>query len=133
MSTGYHISIGYNSGISCPARLIGDAGKTEAWGILKSVVEKLCGEPDRIIAEARAYGAPECCATGPECCTLQNHADRYKLPWTDRTIYFDEKRQEVIQMASGDRLVKEHIRRAFCRLVMQEMHKHNIEINITVA
>jgi hypothetical protein len=133
MSTSYVISIGYNSGISCPARLIGESGATEAWGMLKSVVEKLCADTDRIVAEARAFNAPENCEKGPDCCTLQNHADRYKLPWQDRTIYFDEKNQRVVQMASGDRLVKEHIRRAFCRLVMAEMHKLNIEINIVVV
>jgi DNA repair exonuclease SbcCD ATPase subunit len=83
-------------------------------------------------AEARRDAA-ENCEKGPDCCTLQNHADRYKLPWQDRTIYFDEKNQRVVQMASGDRLVKEHIRRAFCRLVMAEMHKLNIEINIVVV
>lgn len=131
MSTGYHISIGYNSGISCPAKYIGENG--EAWALLKSVVLEICNNVDLIVDEARRFGAPEQCKNGPDCCNLTNHAERYKLPWQDQTIYFDEKRKEVIQMASGDREVKEHVRRAFCRLVMNEMHKHGVEINIVVA
>lgn len=130
MSTSYLISIGYNSGCSCEKDYI---DKAKAWELLKNMVRSICADHTLIVDEARKFDAPEHCETGPECCTLTNHAEKYKLPWTDRTIYFDEKKQQVVQMASGDRLVKEHIRRAFCRLVMAEMHKLHVEINIVVA
>jgi hypothetical protein len=130
MSTSYHLSIGYNSGCSCPKELI---KPEQSWELLKSAVLVICGDPALIVAEARKFGAPEQCANGPECCTLEGHAERYKTPWTDQTIRFNEKNKQVIQIASGDREVKEHVRRAFCRLVIAAMHKYNIEVNMEVV
>jgi hypothetical protein len=134
VSTSYIIGIGYNSGASCDFKFTSSNGFfAEAWELLKSVVIEICNNPNRIVEEARKFSAAETCANGTTCCTLEGHAEKYRIPWTDRTIAFDEKKKEVVQMASGDRLVKEHIRRAFCRLVINEMHKHNIEVNLMVV
>lgn len=127
MSTTYIISIGYNSGFSCKHD---DSIKDKSWELLKSVVNKICSDPNSIVEEARRFNAPE---EEIDECTLENCAARYELPWNDMTIYFNEEEKLVVQCAAGSREIKEHIRRAFCRLVLQEMHKHNIEINLTVV
>jgi hypothetical protein len=127
--TYYIIGVGYNSGSSCKEY----HNNEKAWELLKSVVIEICNNPEKITEEAHKFNAPETCQHGPTCCTLAGHAERYKLPWKDLTIRFDEENQTVVQLASGDREVKEHIRRAFCRLVLYAMHKHNVEINITVG
>lgn len=130
--TGYHISIGYLSG--------GAYDKDEAWEILKTVVLDLCHAPARIADEAVSFGM------------LLAQALEYAEPYTsasvenrgteDSTLRIIEKNEaegthaQIMQLAGGadpSRSLKEAMRRAFCRLVMQEMHKREIEININVA
>ena len=125
--TSYHISIGYNSGDSCDNDL---HQQSKAWELLKTVVLKICENTDWILAEARKFNTPEYCDKSNK--TLQEFVDKYKLPWDDLTISINEEQEEIVQMASGDRKVKEHVRRAFCRLVLLKMHEHNVEINISV-
>lgn len=121
--TTHTISIGYNSGDGSLK-----LSRNKSWLVLKRTVEEICADIASLIAEARKYNAPEEDADGD----LQDFANYYKLPWQDQTIYFDEKLHVVIQNSSGRRNIKEHLRRAFCRLVMQKLHQRNIEININV-
>lgn len=129
--TGYHISIGYLSG--------GPVDKDEAWDILKGVVLDLCHAPARIADEAIDFGMDA--ATASEYALAYAGASLGYRGTEDSTLRIIEKDNEgnppqIMQLAGGageSRVIKEAIRRAFCRLVMKEMHKREIEININVA
>ena len=116
--TGYHIQIGYNSGCH-----------VDPVDTLKNVVLSICADPQVILDEVLAV---EGVAVPSEFAYL------YRSPWNDATITFieDTERFEVYQSASGggdDRIHKERMRRAVCRLVMRMMHAKGIEVSISVS
>lgn len=128
--TGYHISIGYLSGYD----------KEEAWEVLKRVVLELCNAPARIAEEAMRFGMNG--AVAREYAEAYRGASLESRGTEDSTLRIieanpvEETKPEIMQLASGggpSRIYKEQMRRAFCRLVMDEMHKLEIEININVA
>ena len=120
--TGYSFSIGYLSGY-------GYKGSTdEAWQELVICVEALKRRPERIAMEAQRLGAPEQCEHG--CCTLTSLALAYQN--ADATLVIHREERAIDQYASGDRTLKEHVRRAFCRLVIEDMHRLGIEVNLKV-
>jgi hypothetical protein len=127
--TGYYIEAGYCSG----------ASREEAWAKIKEITNYLCEHPSLIVEEALKFGAPKS-ADGDG---IEYYAQKYKER-TDLTIrikegideFTKEERNQVVQLASGGgrgRVMKEHMRRAFCRLVMYEMHKLELEVNISVG
>lgn len=128
--TGYHIRIGYNG-----------ATRTDydnMWEILKTEARAAADDPRAIIAEARRLGAPESCKRG--CCHLDTYADNYAEPFGSYghpiTIIEDEKEErerQIMQLASTDDPIKYHVRRAFVRLLIEAMHRHAIEVSLTVA
>jgi hypothetical protein len=131
MATSYYLSVGYLSGYSF------QGGPDAAWEVLKWIVERLRHEPSKLVAEARRLGAPERCARG--CCDLRELAERYgagedlTLTVVERVDEDDAPVRYIRQVASGDRMLKEHVRRAFCRLVIEEAHREGIEVDLTVS
>ena len=123
MATGWSLSIGYNSGYSY------NGDDQEAWDELVRVTKKLCEHPERIEAEAYAYGAPLADPNGE---TLFSYCERYREQ-QGGTITINQDQRVIHQIASGDRAMKEYVRRAFCRLILQDMHRLNIEVNLIVA
>ena len=123
--TGYHIEIGYNA-----LRV----DRENMWEILKRNTRKICDNPSVIIAEARRLGAPETCSRG--CCDLNTYADNYAEPFGSSghpiKIIEDKNNHQIMQMASTGDNIKYHVRRAFVRLLIQEMHQEEIEISIVV-
>lgn len=127
--TGYHLSIGYLSG--------GD--KAQAWDTLKTVVLNLCHDPVRIANEAVRLGMNR--TTAHECARAFASASLEFQGTEDSTLRIiegdrAEGNPQIMMLAGGSgqsRTIKEAIRRAFCRLVMTEMHRRDIEININVA
>lgn len=123
--TGYHFKIGYNgaSGVS----------EDDGWTALREAARKVCDDPKAIIAEARRIGAPENCERG--CCPLDGYADNYADPFSDygHPVVIIENAKEVMQMASTGSPIKYHVRRAFARLLIVEMHRRGVEVNLTVA
>ena len=128
--TGYHISIGYLSGYD----------KEEAWEVLKRVVLELCNAPERIAEEAMRFGMDG--AVAREYAEAYRGASLETRGTEDSTLRIIEGERaegnppQIMQLAGGagpSRVIKEAMRRAFCRLVMYEMHKREIEININVA
>ena len=126
--TGYHIEIGYNGGSKCSRR-----SWEEMWEILKQKTRLVCDDPQRIIAEARRLGSPETCSRG--CCDLDTYADNYAEPFDGygHPITILEDEQQVMQLASTNDPIKYHVRRAFVRLLIEEMHREKIEVCLTVA
>lgn len=129
--TGYHISVGYQSG---------GPDKDEAWEILKRVVLDLCNAPALIADEAITFGMDR--ATAIEYADAYVGASEATRGTEDSTLRIieanaaEETPAQIMQLAGGagpSRPIKEAMRRAFCRLVMTEMHKLGIEININVA
>lgn len=130
--TGYHIELGYNA--HPPAE------ENEMWEILKQKTQEICDNPQAIITEARRLRSPETCEKG--CCHLNTYADNYaeKIGSYGHPISIIEERQapffenrQIMQLASTDDPIKYHVRRAFIRLLIEAMHKEEIEVNLTVA
>lgn len=127
--TSYHISIGYLSGYD----------KDEAWEVLKKVVLDLCHNPHHLMDELVLFGMNPRVAS--ECAAAYVGASEATRGTGDSTLRIIEADNEgnppqIMQLAGGDgewREYKEATRRAFCRLVMREMHKLEIEINVNVA
>lgn len=126
--TGYHISIGYLS----------DYDKDEAWSVLKMVVLDLCHNPHHLVDEAVRLGMlPQIASMYAAAYT---GASRENAGTGDSTLRIIEGSEDsppqIMMLASGtgeSRLIKEAMRRAFCRVLMREMHKLEIEINVNVA
>lgn len=134
--TGYYLEIGYCSQ---------GPDLEEAWEILKQVVREICDRPGQIAKEAErclpAFGIPV-----PDLNTVSDYLERYRLidDNQDLTIFIEETPRDpgnkefkprIVQYASGGepgRKLKEHLRRAFCRLVIEKMHKREIEVNLSV-
>lgn len=121
MATGYTISIGYNNG----SAFGGDCD--EAWRELKQAAAALANDPMAIAQEAVAFGAP----TVDDEATIIGYAERFKS--TDATLTIDGNQQHIFLMSSGANVMKGHVRRAFCRLLIGRMHRKGIEVNLIVA
>lgn len=125
---GYYMSIGYISGATCAEN------KEDAWPILKQVVMDLCGKTDEIIREAMAFMAPTSCNGY----SIEEHAEAYKGNQGKIIKYYeggdadDGPEQCVSFLCGATDALKEHVRRAFCRLVLYEMHRRGIEVNLEV-
>lgn len=123
--TGYRISIGYNSRAGLRVR-------EGLWAELKKAALSLCAHPERIAEEVRlfepSYSEVE----------LEEYERAYQES-RDLTVMFYERPEEepyIMQLASGGgigRDIKEACRRAFARLIIQEMHRKRIEIDLVVA
>ena len=127
--TSYYVSIGYNRGA------FDKYGPEYEWEMLQSIVREICNNPDRIISEARRLGAPEVCGKG--CCELSTYADNYKgkIGENGHPLFYTvmDDKNFLVQNASADDEIKFHVRRAFIRLLIDEMHKENIEVNLKVV
>lgn len=129
--TGYHMKLspGYN----------GTASGTDAeiWQQLKTIVEHLCKNQIIVVEEAMRFGMSRT--------TAQQYTESYKTfdgtQTEDATLQViepleGEESGEIMQLASGgghERILKETIRRAFCRCVIFEMHLRGLEVNLIVA
>ncbi|MBN2267761.1 MAG: hypothetical protein JW725_05500 [Candidatus Babeliaceae bacterium] len=125
--TGYHIEIGYNGAHR--------TGYDSMWEELKRTAREIADHPEKIVAEARRLNAPETCDKG--CCHLDTYADNYKDSFETSghpvSIIEHGKDRQIMQLASTADEIKYHVRRAYVRLVIEEMHRKGIEVNLTVA
>lgn len=132
MSAAYSLSVGYMSGSDYGFQ----GSEEEAWELMKSFARELCQSPDRIYQEALRIG--DLAEVSAE--EIEPFLDAYRIH-TDLTMKFiDEPIQEdmkpyIRQSASGDdpeRGIKEALRRAFCRLMIEAMHRKHIEVRLQV-
>lgn len=122
---GYYIELGYMSH-SVPG--------PEPWQQIIEFAKNLCSRWYRIATEAERHGMSYDDA--------KEYAECYQ-DCNDLTIQFkdaepgdDGNKARIVQYASGggpEREIKEAMRRAFCRLVMEFAHSRRIEVNIYVA
>lgn len=127
MAISYTIEGGYNS----------SARPAEVRDKLRNVVSEIRNNPDRIAAELLQF-EPEWDVE-----TVNEYVQSYLPINTDLTVHVYEPDDsyvgspfQVRQCASGggwERQLKEGLRRAFCRLVLREMHQARMEINIHVS
>ena len=131
--TGYYIYVGYNS----------NHEDIVVWNTLKRITKEICENPSVLVEEVLSLHK-----IGNEIKMLREFSLSYK-DCEDSTITIIEPnplnpkgnaadliRCEIVQYASGggdEREVKELLRRAFCRLVLKEMHKRGMEVNILVV
>jgi uncharacterized protein YabN with tetrapyrrole methylase and pyrophosphatase domain len=122
MATSYRLVDGYNSGHD----------RDDVWVELQKVVEELRKDTDRIVREVLRLEPDQ---NEKE---IGNLAMYYMPPTLDATLTVKDTEdfRGVMQLASGGgsaRDRKESVRRAFCRLVIEEMHKRKMEISFIVA
>lgn len=124
MATSYTIEVGYNSAYD----------KAEVGEKLRAVVANLQSTPQRIVDEVRRLDP----SIRPD--DLESFAESYRAPVEDLTcrIVDDEetKLPRVHQCASGggtSRELKEICRRAFARLVLDEMHRARMDVSFFVS
>lgn len=122
--TSYHISIGY----------CGGSGTADgAFEKLVTATRALCADPKHIEAEARRLGATEADREGV---TIGDYVATYlelDIGQAGHPVRIDAEREEVIQWASTSDGLKYHVRRAFVRLLIEDMHRQCIEVNLHVA
>lgn len=131
--TGYYLELGYNSALGAPQT-------KNAWTTLKAVFQNVISNPDRVLAEVLRLEP----AAGPQ--SIREMAEWYTAAERDDLTFKvvektdpDEHEapvQHIYQYASGggpDRYTKESVRRAVCRLVIEDMHRLKIEVNLRVS
>ena len=127
--TSYYISLGYQSGY---AGFVGD--KSKCWEKLEELWCRLATDPERIKNEALRLGANEHCEDN--CCSIDDYCIRYK-EGGDLTLRITkpvgDEEGYIVQYASGSRELKEQVRRAFCRLLIEDAHRAGIEVNLRVS
>lgn len=118
--TGYHISLGYNS-----------SGNTN-WNDVKDIANSIT--KDELRTEYLEYET----ITNCDGLTIDSFID-VQLKQEDASMKFledEEGEEQIMLLASGGgcdcRLMKEGLRRAFCRLMLRKAHKKHIEISIAV-
>lgn len=126
MATGYILSIGYLSGYSY------QGNQDEAWQQLRAAAQSIALQPERIAEEARKFNAPEWCCE-MHCSHLMNYCEIYASKAVTNPLMIIDNLQHVFISASGDRTLKEHVARAFCRLVIYDMHRQGIEVQLEVG
>jgi hypothetical protein len=124
---GYYIELGNMSGHSFKGSL------DEAWGRLVAAVAELRESSMAIVDEVRRLN-PDAKASA-----LTPHAVAYSSLNKTAELRIidepegDERKRQIVQYAGGDRPTKELVRRAFCRLLIDAMHREGIEVEMTVA
>ena len=124
--TGYHITLGYNAI---------NTNYAAQWRTLKKLTRVVADNPKAIITEARRLGSPETCERG--CCHLDSYANNYAEPFDSIghpiSIIEEDVDKQIMQLASTDDPIKYHVRRAYIRLLIEQCHKREIEVNLTVT
>lgn len=124
MATSYTIEVGYNS--ACDKEEVGEK--------LRAVVASIQANPQRIADEVRRV------EPGIAAEELESFVESYRAPVEDLTcrIVEDEetKLPRVHQCASGggrSRDLKEICRRAFARLVLEDIHREHMDVSFFVS
>lgn len=123
MSTSHIITVGYNS----------SNHKSEVWDKLKSITATIRNNPKRLFEEiVKVEGGTE--EELMSFCDHMKDCDDLSLTVIDSET--DMSKRCVLMCSSGggdNRESKEKCRRAFCRLVLHEMHKCGMEVSINVS
>lgn len=127
--TGYHFTVGYNAG---------RIDEEDAWKTLKHVTRQICDHPQMIVKEARRLThqgsgnrfSEKALSEYTEAYQQPFEADGHPITIFEKTI---STKKQIMQLASGSSKVKFYVRRAFARLLIQEMHRREVEINMFVA
>jgi len=108
--------------------------KSEVGAKLRAVTLAIQSAPERIVAEVRRL---EPSVSAEE---LESFAESYRPPVDDLTCRITEDAESelptVRQCASGggrSRDLKEKCRRAFARLVIEDMHRECMEVSFSVC
>ncbi len=126
--TGYYLRPGYQS----------NGSREEAWAVIRAIVADLRLDPNAIMAEVVRVDPKILLDEDYDECAMLYADDR------DLTLrIFDAGREAdqqdgpvIVQLASGGgkfREIKEQLRRAYCRLVIERCHAKGIEVNLEVA
>ena len=123
--TSYRIEVGYNS-----AQATDEVGE-----YMLAALDALQESPQLIVTEVLRLEPHR------DRELLEEYAASYRKPVEDLTVRVDHDQERdnlpvIVQLASGGepgRSVKEALRRAVCRLVMDHCHRHAMEVSISVG
>lgn len=142
--TGYYLELGYNAAL-------GGEQQIKAWDTLVAVFTNVIGDPERVVREVQRVEAGAASEEAiRECAVWYTHPER--TPDVDCTFRIHDKedfiapmtdnlepapfKPYIAQLASGGgpgRATKMAVRRAICRLVIEDMHRLKIEVNLRVS
>lgn len=125
MATSWNISIGYISGTTYN----GDVNT--AWETLKQDAKDLADSPYVLLAEYNLYARH----IGDDETPTLVYATQYSAKEYNPMTVNDEKQRIFIGASGGNpsRAVKEHMARAFIRVLMRRMHERGIDVNVSVS
>jgi hypothetical protein len=119
---GWHITLGYNSGHT------GDAD----WQTVCDLAVMTAGDTKSLADEAFIYTRKEPLELRE---MIEKVAETYQQHDTfGSPLFIDEKQIMILASGGGDwRKAKEHVARAFVRLLMQAVHSLGFDISVSVA
>lgn len=126
--TGYHLRIGYLSGYST------NSCRDEAWKILVETAERIREDREAIIAETLRLEPNldrEHIAESAECFSKKTRDATLTI--INKVTTENDDRGIMLLAGGGCRGDKESTRRAFCRLVIEAMHRKKIEVCLSVS
>ena len=130
--TRYYIELGYGSGYAST----GDYDRN--WEILKNICLSISREPEKIIDEALRLGAPKE-IDNINIREFAEHCRQCASPCLEiienKTSDECEAQRYVSYIVGGGgpiRKFREYLGRAVCRIIVEEAHRQNIEVNIAV-
>ena len=133
MAHGYYISLGYDSGSSRDVSI----KKDERWAKLRELALEIAADPSKLEIEARLGGSPP--LVDEEGTKLLRYAQALVIDLASKDnpcVRLNDEAEQIEMMCSGggvkSRGMKEHVRRAFCRLVIQKAHRLGLEVNLGV-
>lgn len=139
--TGYYLELGYNSSLGTPQLGL-------AFSTLVGVFMNLVNDPDRVTREVLRLEPGADAVLVLQVAGWYGHPDRPKEDLTFKVVERGDTHPEINaleaaefkpyiqQYASGggaQRGASESVRRAFCRLVIEDMHRLKIEVNLRVS
>lgn len=135
MCTGYHLRVGYCSGSS------GEHDAYKNWQMLVQLVGEIRDQPGMIIKEVERVGDQDKHDGTLLWSAAEDMSTAAAEAGSQACMVIDDppgggRDREVLLMASGGkpgRAAKEAVRRAFCRVVIEEMHRRGIEVSLVVA
>ena len=131
--TGYYIELGYGSGYASTS----DYDRN--WEMLKNICLQISRYPEKIIDEALRCGAPE----EVDDTNIREFAEHYRksdqpcLEIIENNAGDESKATRYVRFIAGGggpvRKFREYLGRAVCRMIIEEAHRQNIELNIAVS
>lgn len=118
----WHITLGYNSGYTGEAK----------WQTVIDLAVMTCEDTKRLMDEAHVYTRSEALSLREK---IGEVAETYKTHDTHGSpVFMDDQTIMILASGGGEyREAKEHVARAFVRLLLARVHEFGFDINVIVT